>query len=119
MPIPNDYSGIIRALAVKTSEGNVIWRHEKFGTLDVAFGGSVFSIWAGTDEDSDAPFVGFSLKEEGSRSTMDNWYVSEPDEDLDEMQLLYKAAKRIADGVPSKLKELERLMVAAPVVGKP
>jgi hypothetical protein len=118
MPIPNDYHEIVNMLANKTDKGAVHWRSEKFD-VSVVFDGARFAIWAGNDEHSEEPFVAFALQD-SSGSTLDSWYVEEDEgSDYTLMHHLYKAAKRHAMGVPTKLKQLRDSLAAAEEVGDP
>ncbi len=116
MPIPTDYRDIVNALTVKTTAGNVKWQKDRFD-ISVTVDSSKFSLWAGNDEHSDEPFVALALRDL-SGNVIDSWYVDESDTDYALMFQLYKAANRIALGVPDRLKKLEELISQMKVVGE-
>lgn len=117
MPIPNDYHQIVSMLIDKTEAGLAHWRQDRFD-ISVSVGGSKFSIWAGTDEHSEEPFVAFALHDEKG-ATIDSWYVEEnegPQYHL--MHRLYKSAKRRASGVPERLQLLAQKIASSEEIGK-
>lgn len=118
MAIPNDYREIVKLLVEKTNEGQVNWRTDRFNIF-VFFEGARFIMWAGTDENTDEPFVAFGLGDR-SGATLDSWYVDEHDKpDYSIMFDLYKSAKRYAAGVPDKLKKLKEGLASSNAIGFP
>lgn len=115
MPIPTEYRDIVQMLASKTNEGNVNWQKGVYD-ISITINNSKFTIWAGTDEHTDEPFVAFALKD-ADGSAIDSWFVDESDFDYAEMLRLHKSAKRHALGVPNRLKELEKLISQMKTVG--
>ena len=94
-----------------------MWRKDKYA-IAVAVDKSKFTLWAGTDEHTDEPFVAFGLAD-NKGSVIDSWYVDESDEDYQVVQQLYKAANRHALGVPNRLKELNAIISGLKIVGEP
>jgi hypothetical protein len=104
MPIPDDYNTVLSALAEKTQEGVLEWKEGSYD-LSVTVDSSKFSLWAGTDEQTDEPFVAFALKNQAGKA-IDSWYVDQSDQDYYDVLDLYRLAKRHANGVPSLLQNL-------------
>lgn len=117
MPMPNDYRDIIKALSLKTEEGNVEWRKDKY-TVSVTVDHTKFALWAGNDENSDVPFVAFGMYGPQG-NVLDSWYVDESDPDYAETIALYRSANRHAQGVPARLKELAGRISELKVIGSP
>ena len=117
MPIPSDYRDIVVSLLEKTDTGHVHWKRERFG-IEVEVENSKFTLWAGTDENSDEAFVAFSLNE-ANGATLDSWYVDENDEDYDLMRRFFAAAKRYAHGIPQRLSSLKESIENLGYVGDP
>lgn len=108
MPIPTDYREVVDSLVMKTREGDLAWKKEKFA-LGLTIDKSKFSIWAGNDEYSEEPFVAFGLYESNG-AAIDSWFVDQSDTDYFTMNELYKSANRQALGVPKRLKALNALI---------
>ncbi|GAA6142603.1 hypothetical protein [Hydrogenophaga sp. 5NK40-0174] len=117
MPIPNDYKDIVTTLLEKTNSGRVHWKRTRFG-IEVQVDKSGFKLWSGTDEHTDEAFVAFALNDM-TGTTIDSWYVDAGDSDFDRMNLLFIAAKRYAQGIPQKLRELKEAMSNQDYLGAP
>lgn len=118
MPMPPDYRELVDLLSEKTEQGMVHWNSDRFD-VSVVFEGSRFAVWAGTDENSEEPFVAFALQDLKG-ATLDSWYVEEHEgADYTRMHNFFKSAKRHALGLPDKLKQLRESLAKASEVGKP
>jgi hypothetical protein len=116
MPIPSDYRDIVASLLTKTDNGRVHWTRGRFG-IEVEVEKSIFTLWAGTDENSEQAFVAFSLND-ANGSTLDSWYVDENDEDYDLMRRFFAAAKRYAHGIPQRLSFLKESIASLGYIGQ-
>jgi hypothetical protein len=108
MPIPKDYQKIVETLSIKTSNGQVNWQESQIG-VELTINGSKFSIWAGTDEETELAFVSLSLKDESGRH-IDNWFVDYGDKDFKLMNDFYLEAKRYASGVSDRLAKIQEII---------
>lgn len=117
MPIPSDYRSIVDSLVASTDEGRVLWRSGKF-SIEVSIDGSMFALWAGTDEETGHEFVSFALQD-GDGKVIDSWYVDENEEDYDYMRCLFNSAKRFALGVPQRLAKLQEILTKSQTIGDP
>lgn len=116
MPIPKDYRDILNNLAAMSDDGRVKWKSAPFG-VEVAVKESKFVLWAGTDEETDRPFVSCSLQNHAGK-TLDSWFVDAGDADFDFMNRLHGAAKRQAMGITKILAELRDVIESSSVVGE-
>lgn len=105
MPIPNEYHPIIEALLEKTGQGALDWEDNSL-QISVVIDQSKFTIWSGSDEETNESFVAFGLFGKNQSKAIDSWYVDESDRDYDMAYSLFKLAKRHANGVPDLLKNL-------------
>lgn len=116
MGIPSDYYEIVSILSQKTIANQVNWKGDKF-TFYVVYDGARFSIWTGTDEDTEERFVAFGLSDEKG-GQLDSWYVDESDgPDFSIMLSLFNSAKRYASGVPEKLRKLKDALASSNSIG--
>jgi hypothetical protein len=115
MTIPKDYIDIVNRLLRMTNEGRVNWKAGTFG-VEVNIEKSRFSMWAGTDEHTDEPFVAFALLSSNGQ-TLDSWFVDSSDDDFALMNNLHSAAKRYAGGIPQRLVELRSILESAKTIG--
>lgn len=114
MPIPNDYTDIVRKLAETTDQGRVIWSEVTFG-YEVAILKSRLRIYSGTDED-DRGFVSVTLNDANGKN-IDNWYVDQGEQDFDFMYRLVAAAKRYAHGIPDRLSAIKTALESSKMIG--
>lgn len=115
MPIPKDYREIVSKLMRMTNEDRVNWKAGNFG-VEVTVDRSRFTLWAGTDEHTEEPFVSFALMESNGQ-TLDSWFVDANDDDFELMSNLQGAAKRHAMGIPQRLSELRNILDSAQKIG--
>lgn len=117
MPIPSDYRDIVKTLLERTEMAEVNWQTTKFG-VEVPIDGSKFNLWAGTDENTEEPFVSFGLAD-AHGNPLDTWFVDAGDTDYELVDRLFQAAKRHALGVPQRLKQLREILKKSSVIGAP
>lgn len=116
MPIPADYCEIVDSLLDKSNKGLAHWTRGQFG-VQIELDDARFTMWSGTDEHTEEAFVAFSLNA-ANGATLDSWFVDERDSDYDQMRLLFAAAKRHADGIPERLKNIKEQLAKATMIGK-
>lgn len=116
MPIPSDYLDIVFDLLKATKDSRVNWQNENH-TIVVRLPKTRVKLWSGTDEETNLPFVSFALTDVSGRS-LDSWAVDEGDTDFDTMHTLYSLSRRIAFGIPERLKDLRSLLATNSTIGE-
>lgn len=116
MPIPSDYLDIVFDLLKATKDSRVNWQNENH-TIVVRLPKTRVKLWSGTDEETNLPFVSFALTDVSGRS-LDSWAVDEGDTDFDTMHTLYSLSRRIAFGIPERLKDLRSLLATSSTIGE-
>ncbi|MCF6763814.1 hypothetical protein [Pseudomonas fragi] len=116
MSIPSDYTDIIFDLLQATKDSRVNWQNENH-TIVVRLPKTRVKLWSGTDEETNLPFVSFALTDVSGRN-LDSWAVDEGDPDFDTMHTLYSLSRRIAFGIPERLKDLRYLLATSSTIGE-
>jgi hypothetical protein len=116
MPIPKDYLDIVVKLLDATREGRARWYAGHSGPI-ITVAGSQFATWAGTDEETEVPFVSFALQSPKGEM-LDSWYVDAGDAHYELMSQLYQGALRQARGIPNRLESVKKALETNKVIGE-
>lgn len=117
MPIPSDYKKIIQQLNVKSNNGQALWFRDRHSYSLVVDDKTTMTVWAGSDMNTDEQFVSFGLYD-NKGTVLDTWAVDDSDEDFEVMHQLVTSARRIAHGIPDRLKAIESALASSGVVGQ-
>ena len=115
MPIPKEYRDICEMLSKATADKRVTWIVDGT-TYALHLPDFSFELWGGTDEQSNE-FVAVGLREPESRTTVDNWFVEESDQDFPMMRDLYASVRRQTGNVSQKLQALRELLKTGQNIG--